>query len=1226
MKTTRERWMKAWLLAGCVALCFAFTPARGDNIQALGGDWSSTHSWSPAQIPTEADNAFINYGRTQTLSTGTHAANVVRVKSDGGNEKDATFNMTGGSLDIDFDLSAGYAGSGGTGSATLSAGTLCVNGWLKVGSSDPDVAGEMTISGGTLFAANYDVGQLGLLTINGAGAVPMTGGHAHFRTNSTLRFNLGTDSVTRMQLGGTLNIYEGAQLIIDGSDFTGGEDDVIDLITFGGSKTGSFDPNNITFQNFTSGLTGEIGYDANSMTLTAVPDSFAELTLRQSGDWSDTNTWTGFALPAESESVLVNSDRTLTHSAGTQAVAGLRMSTQTGGSGRFHMTGGELSIRYGFATGVDGDGIGSTTMTGGTLTAGATVIGGKNAAVTDVVGRLDISGGTLNWGSTLWVGVTSPGALTVDGSGAALSGHDAVLAANSTLRFNPGAASVSALTASGALTIDPAAELIIDGSNFTGENGAVMDLFRFGSRTGTFDPENITIRNFSRGLTAEIEYDSDSIYLTVVAQFPPLVTDMDVSPEAGGDAVGVSFEPSVFSSLWFTPSLTEPAWTNVASGLSPLMHSSVYPEGFYKVVYDWKDEALEHHYTYPLVISLDNHSNPIGLGRTAEELAANFSGVDVGRLMVSAYGVTGQTTYPTTTILPPHPDLGDWDTLAVWKKVCRILGVQYWVYMNPSRGQIARDHPEWALIDSDGSLAQIAGDERPCLKAGTDEIPGFLEEAYLPMITEVVSRYKPGCLVIDHDTHQTGLCWCDRCTASWRSLHGNDPPLDSADPDWPAWKIFTRERTDEQRRLIAETVTEANPTTAIIRNHAWKANLGDPRTPPDSAFKLHSDWGAVGTFTGNRLAAMLASGEDRIPTQLVHGAFPRDTTRSLQRIKQRGSLAMASGAVWQGLIQPLDPESVARLHEMYDYVEERKPALGRTESRNPVAVLASETSRMQNLSLEDGSYRTATVTEFALAFQNNGWPVDVINEDQLLQKADRYDVIAVANQGILSDETVSALEAYVENGGTLLATGYAMRDNPEADPLLGIERTGGWEWGRRSINGELVWFEGVNLTVKDAEILWTFNTGAPAFLARQHGTGTAAYWAGQWPNTDEVLQPLIPILMSKVGIEPFMTCTAGRDALLVGVMRHRTGTDETVLHLLDLTSSVDGESVDPNSTNDIDPNPPLENLTVRLPSEGLPSRIDIYPETSVAASWADGELTLTIGRVDTHAAIVMEPH
>ena len=64
----------------------------------------------------------------------------------------------------------------------------------------------------------------------------------------------------------------------------------------------------------------------------------------------------------------------------------------------------------------------------------------------------------------------------------------------------------------------------------------------------------------------------------------PNITSISVGVVGGGNsAASVVFDASASASLWFTPDLVFPTWTNVVSGASPLSHTNDAPTGFYKV-------------------------------------------------------------------------------------------------------------------------------------------------------------------------------------------------------------------------------------------------------------------------------------------------------------------------------------------------------------------------------------------------------------------------------------------------------------------------------------------------------------------------------------------------------------------------------------------------------------------------------------------------------------------
>jgi hypothetical protein len=69
----------------------------------------------------------------------------------------------------------------------------------------------------------------------------------------------------------------------------------------------------------------------------------------------------------------------------------------------------------------------------------------------------------------------------------------------------------------------------------------------------------------------------------VVAPSAPSITSVSVSAIGGGSAATIVFDAEQNASLWFTPDLVVPTWTNVGSGASPLTHTNSTPAGFYKV-------------------------------------------------------------------------------------------------------------------------------------------------------------------------------------------------------------------------------------------------------------------------------------------------------------------------------------------------------------------------------------------------------------------------------------------------------------------------------------------------------------------------------------------------------------------------------------------------------------------------------------------------------------------
>jgi phage baseplate assembly protein gpV len=250
--------------------------------------------------------------------------------------------------------------------------------------------------------------------------------------------------------------------------------------------------------------------------LTGAAAQGAILNALAGAEWHVAENWNPAGVPTSVDGAQVNYDRTLTHSTGTHTINTLRLATigTLAQIGNFNMTGGNLSVNFDFSTGYAGTAgaIGKATLSGGAINAKDVTLGHYDA---DAAGEMTISGGTLNWTQALRVGTLASGTLKIDGTNAVISGANVFLEGNSTLRFDLGANSVSAVGGNN-LTINSAANLIIDGSSYTG-GPAVIDLVKFKTRSGAFDAGRITIQNF-KGLTGSIDYDGDSMYLRLISE------------------------------------------------------------------------------------------------------------------------------------------------------------------------------------------------------------------------------------------------------------------------------------------------------------------------------------------------------------------------------------------------------------------------------------------------------------------------------------------------------------------------------------------------------------------------------------------------------------------------------------------------------------------------------------------------------------------------------------
>ncbi len=257
-------------------------------------------------------------------------------------------------------------------------------------------------------------------------------------------------------------------------------------------------------------------------------------------------------------------------------------------------------------------------------------------------------------------------------------------------------------------------------------------------------------------------------------------------------------------------------------------------------------------------------------------------------------------------------------------------------------------------------------------------------------------------------------------------------------------------------------------------------------------------------------------------------------------IKLTGAFALSSSFLGRSACVALGmTEAQARARECAEFARAREMACGRSVSRNPYAVLVSETTwlaqrlghrtdghddtgsaleehghRLPQGHRPDGYHDFMAPNDYALALQDAACGVDLVNESLLQQYADGYRFVIVPNQRKLASGTVQTLERFFDAGGTVLMTGGTMRpdatEDQEASHLLGLQRTGRYEEQSEleADGGRIVVPSSWNVDVESAEVMASFMDGRPALTRKNHGNGCIL-----WLNADEVGLPDLALLV-----------------------------------------------------------------------------------------------------------------
>lgn len=343
-------------------------------------------------------------------------------------------------------------------------------------------------------------------------------------------------------------------------------------------------------------------------------------------------------------------------------------------------------------------------------------------------------------------------------------------------------------------------------------------------------------------------------------------------------------------------------------------------------------------------------------------------------------------------------------------------------------------HPDWFVHNRAGKPLVYNGTYQACVNGGwyQDYAHRILREALGRYDVDGVFFNMFGYRSVDYSGHYHGICVCRNCRDRFREMYGRDLPAEEsfADPAYRDYLEFQDRTTAALADDIYRTIKAVNPAIAMTghRNASdlirmevqravdrpqpewpyqageqarWAAAHGQGKTFAstsaafiDFAWRFVSETGACHEL---RFAQQLANGAS-LDHYLV-GTFDQDDRKSFPAISRLFHWHRKNEGHYADL------RSVARIGLYHSF----KTGLHRG---------ATETADLGNAPFR-GAYRALLEARI---------PFDMVSDERVAGTGGqallaRYDAILMPNVACIGDAEAAALDAYVEAGGLLVATG-----------------------------------------------------------------------------------------------------------------------------------------------------------------------------------------------------------
>lgn len=440
-------------------------------------------------------------------------------------------------------------------------------------------------------------------------------------------------------------------------------------------------------------------------------------------------------------------------------------------------------------------------------------------------------------------------------------------------------------------------------------------------------------------------------------------------------------------------------------------------------------------------------------------------------LVVNAGGIVAY--YPSEFSLHHRAHtLGERDLFGEIVRAARADGLKVIARMDSNR--VAQDfyeaHPDWICVDKAGAPYRIADKYVTCVNS-----PYYAE--YLPgIMREIIQRSHPDGF---SDNSWAGMprdriCYCSNCKTRFAAFaNGAELPVQFnwEDVIYRRWITWNYQRRTELWELNNATTTSAGGKHCIwsgmvsgdmLRNgerfndmeallsRTEIVMLDHQRRTPLDAFEQNTE-------TGKRLHGLLGWDKlipESMPQYLLGAPAFRLTTMPAQEVRLWSSSAFAGGIQpwWHhiGSVQE-DRRQFTTAEAVFSWHAANQDVLLNRQPQADVGILWSQQNH-DFFGQNKAQDRTMQPYRGAMkAMDRAGITYLPVHVNDILRASGRLSVLILPNIVVMSDEQVSALEAYVNTGGSVIATGETsmmdetgeLRKDFALSKLFGISRQEG---------------------------------------------------------------------------------------------------------------------------------------------------------------------------------------
>lgn len=394
--------------------------------------------------------------------------------------------------------------------------------------------------------------------------------------------------------------------------------------------------------------------------------------------------------------------------------------------------------------------------------------------------------------------------------------------------------------------------------------------------------------------------------------------------------------------------------------------------------------------------------------------------------------------YPTK--IPLHYRskwLRDADTFGDLVKGCRSLGMNVVARTDPhaAHQDVFDAHPDWIAVDAAGQKRRHWSDPSLWVTCAL----GPYNFDFMTQVTEEIVTLYAVDGIFSNRWSGSGMCYCEHCRQNFKSFAQMDLPrtLDPRNPARRAYLLWHQQRLFELWRLWDSKIKAINPNAAFLANSGGGAlSELDMSIIGQLAPTLFADrqarHGVMPPWANGKNGKEYRATMGNKPIAGIFSVGVEEEYRWKDSVQSADEIRLwVADGIAQGLrpwftkfnAKPIDKRWLPVVAGLYQWHFENSRYLRNEESLANIAIVYSQ----QTATFYGGENARAKVEDPALGFYQalveGRIPFEMVH-DRLLdaEHLSRFHTLILPNIAALSTQQCAQLTAFVERGGSLVAT------------------------------------------------------------------------------------------------------------------------------------------------------------------------------------------------------------